>query len=484
MVAFSTEMLPDTRIFYTDGRKHIGASIHQYLGDSRARWEGEELVVETTNLTDKTAIGVNGNGVRHSTQMVITERFRRVAENIIQYQATYDDPVTYEKPFTVSFPLTPLDGGVLLPYDCHPGNAAISMSLSAERAEDRAVAADAAKGINRPRRSVQDDGAGVGAAVPAGRGGGRGRGAGPGGPPAAPGGCDRRAGCREIGIKATSRARRLVASLSGPDRQPTSRIASPPERHVPASKGGCPNFPTVCACMVGSAFMTTLVRLPLCTEVFDNTHAAIVGGEIHAAMGTLRASLRELRAVLPPDDWTLVGEQARRHSLHSVLLESPFTRRAYEKPRGYAGDAVLMDLIYGFAAAGDDLSPLGGMLYGYEFDSPCFQSVRTRRAILAREIDSVAAGTPRRARAVCGERPSARDRMEPGGTVRRRGHYRGRSGSGQPGVHRARLPALSGVHRGGDDRRPAARGRSGSRMSIWPMRRDCTTTWKTTWRAR
>ena len=146
MVVFSYEMLPDTRIFYTDGRKHIDSSITQYLGDARARWEGEELVVETTNLTDKTAIGVNGNGVRHSKQMVITERFRRVADDIIQYQATYDDPVTYEKPFTVSFPLTPLDGGVLLPYDCHPGNTAISMSLSAERAEDRAVAADAGEG--------------------------------------------------------------------------------------------------------------------------------------------------------------------------------------------------------------------------------------------------------------------------------------------------------------------------------------------------
>ena len=56
-----------------------------------------------------------------------------------------------------------------------------------------------------------------------------------------------------------------------------------------------------------------------------------------------------------------------------------------------------MDLIYGMSPPDDDLSPLGGMLYGYEFDSPCFQSVRTRRAILAREIDSVAAAgrTPR-----------------------------------------------------------------------------------------
>ena len=175
IVALSYEMLPDTRIFYTDGRAHIGASIGQYLGDSRARWEGEELVVETTNLTNKTAVGVNGNGVRHSKEMVITERFRRVAENIVQYQATYDDPVTYEKPFTVSFPLTPLDGGTLLPYDCHPGNTAISMSLGGERLEENRVADDLKRGIIRPKRTVQDDGAGVGAAVPAGRGGGRGQ---------------------------------------------------------------------------------------------------------------------------------------------------------------------------------------------------------------------------------------------------------------------------------------------------------------------
>jgi len=187
VVVLSYEMLPDSHIIYTDGRKHINSRIKQYLGDARAHWEGEELVVETTNLTDKTAIGVNGNGVRHSEQMVITERFRRVADNIIQYQATYDDPVTYEKPFTVSFPLTPLDGGNLLPYDCHPGNTAISMSLSAERAEDRAVAADAAKGINRPRRTVQDDGAGIGSDVPGARGAGAGRGGRAGGPPPAPG---------------------------------------------------------------------------------------------------------------------------------------------------------------------------------------------------------------------------------------------------------------------------------------------------------
>jgi hypothetical protein len=184
VVALSYEMLPDTRIFYTDGRPHIDQKMAQYLGDSRAHWEGEELVVETTNLTDLTAFGVNGNGTRHSKAMKITERFRRVADNVIQYQATWDDPLTYEAPFTVSFPLTPLDGGVLLPYDCHPGNTAISMSLAAEREEDRRLAEDLAKGIKRERRSVQDCGAGVGGApIPgcgtapaAGRGGRGGRG--------------------------------------------------------------------------------------------------------------------------------------------------------------------------------------------------------------------------------------------------------------------------------------------------------------------
>jgi hypothetical protein len=184
VVALSYEMLPDTRLFYVDDRPHINQRISQYLGDSRARWEGEELVVETTNLTDLTAFGVNGNGTRHSKAMKITERFRRVADDIIQYQATWDDPATYEAPFTVSFPLTPLDGGMLLPYDCHPGNTAISMSLAAERTEDAALAADLAKGIVRARRSVQDCGAGVGGAPVAGctpgapAGGGRGGGRG------------------------------------------------------------------------------------------------------------------------------------------------------------------------------------------------------------------------------------------------------------------------------------------------------------------
>jgi hypothetical protein len=182
MVAFSYEMIHDTRVIYTDGRPHIGRSIRQYLGDSRGRWEGDVLVVETTNLTDKTSIGGNGNGLRHSDKMTITETFKRIADDVIQYQFTVDDPVTYERPFTMSMPLTPLSGGVLLPYECHEGNLSIANALSAERAEDRALAEDLAKGITRVRRGVQETGVGGGGnrgrgaapAAPAG-GGGRGR---------------------------------------------------------------------------------------------------------------------------------------------------------------------------------------------------------------------------------------------------------------------------------------------------------------------
>ncbi len=182
MVAISYEMIHDTRVFYTDGRPHINNSIRQYLGDSRARWDGDVLVVETTNLTDKTSIGPNGNGLRHSDKMRIVEKLKRVAADIIQYQITIDDPATYGRPFTASLPLTPLDGGALLPYDCHEGNLAVRQSLGAERAEDAALAADLAKGIKRERRPVQD-GLDVGGRPTAPRGGGPGGGGRGGAPP-------------------------------------------------------------------------------------------------------------------------------------------------------------------------------------------------------------------------------------------------------------------------------------------------------------
>jgi hypothetical protein len=179
-VTITYEMIHDTRVIPTDGRKHVGSKIHLLLGNPVGHWEGDELVVETTNFTSETAIGVNGNGNRHSPDLKLTERFKRVAKDIVQYQVTIDDPKTYERPWTMSFPLTPLDGGRILPYTCHEGNMALFQSLGGERAEDRALAEDLKKGIARPRRPVQD-GLGVGGAPAAPGGGlfGGGRGAAP-----------------------------------------------------------------------------------------------------------------------------------------------------------------------------------------------------------------------------------------------------------------------------------------------------------------
>jgi hypothetical protein len=162
MVAISYEMIHDTRIIYTDGRPHVSNGIRQYLGDARGRWEGDTLVVETTNLTGETSIGANGNGLRHSDKMTMVERIRRVADDVVQYQLTVIDPETYPRPFTISIPLTPLDGGTILPYECHEGNGAVKNALTGERAEERALAADLERGIIRPRRGVQDDGLGAG----------------------------------------------------------------------------------------------------------------------------------------------------------------------------------------------------------------------------------------------------------------------------------------------------------------------------------
>src|SRR5215472_2262509 len=182
-VTVTYEMIHDTRIIPTDGRPHVGSKIHQLLGNSVGHWEGDELVVETTNFTNETAIGVNGNGNRHSSDLELVERFKRVAKDVVQYQVTIEDPKTYERPWTMSFPLTPLDGGRILPYTCHEGNMALTQSLGGERAEDRTLAEDLKNGKVRERRPVQD-GLGVGGA-PAGPGGGLFGGRG--GAPAAPG---------------------------------------------------------------------------------------------------------------------------------------------------------------------------------------------------------------------------------------------------------------------------------------------------------
>ena len=154
-VVISYEMVHDTRIIPLDGRPHLGSKIRQYLGDARGHWEGNTLVVETTNLTDQTSIGANGNGLRHSADMKIVERFTRTEADVLKYEVTVDDPKTYTRPFTITIPLLSPPGFQLLPYECHEGNYMLAAVLGGERAEDKALEEDAKKGIIRPRKGVQ-----------------------------------------------------------------------------------------------------------------------------------------------------------------------------------------------------------------------------------------------------------------------------------------------------------------------------------------
>jgi hypothetical protein len=154
VVAISYEMVHDTRLVALDGRPHVGRGLQLYLGDSRGHWEGNTLVIQTTNFTDRTSISENGNGLRHSDALRLTERVTRVDADILDYRVTVDDPGTYLRPWTMELSLTSPRGYELLPYDCHEGNYGLPNMLKAERTEDRALEADARRGVFRERRRL------------------------------------------------------------------------------------------------------------------------------------------------------------------------------------------------------------------------------------------------------------------------------------------------------------------------------------------
>jgi hypothetical protein len=165
-VSITYEMVHDTRLIPLDGRPHIGQAIRQYLGDARGHWEGNTLVVETTNfLGGTTGVGANGGATATSDRLRLIERMTRTATDTLTYEATIDDPETYTRPWTISLPLTTQPGYHVLPYECHEGNFALSDILSAARAEDRARAEAEAKGQTPPAPSVWQGG--LAAAPPA-----------------------------------------------------------------------------------------------------------------------------------------------------------------------------------------------------------------------------------------------------------------------------------------------------------------------------
>jgi hypothetical protein len=130
-VVITYEIIHEARVIPLDGRPHIGRGIRQHMGDPRGHWEGDSLVVETTNFTNIAAY----RGADAATLRVV-ERFTRAAADRIAWTATIDDPSTWTGAWTVGMSLT-ADPQPVLAYDCHEGNYGLKNILSAARAEDR-----------------------------------------------------------------------------------------------------------------------------------------------------------------------------------------------------------------------------------------------------------------------------------------------------------------------------------------------------------
>ncbi|MCY4598775.1 MAG: hypothetical protein OXF27_02505 [Acidobacteria bacterium] len=135
-VVIYVEMVHDARIIPLDGRPHPDARIGQWMGDSRGRFEGDTLVVETTNFAPITGRALTVFGGNPTTTLV--ERFTRTGESSIDYEFTVTDPVEYSRPWTASIPMTTLEGGIY-EYACHEGNYGLENILLGARALEQAA---------------------------------------------------------------------------------------------------------------------------------------------------------------------------------------------------------------------------------------------------------------------------------------------------------------------------------------------------------
>ena len=126
----------DRRIIPTDGRAHT--TIRQWFGDAIGRWEGDTLVVETTNVLDRTNYEWANVWTRASGTLTLIERFTRVSDDTIEYRITVTDPATFERPWTASIPITRLPEGTrIYEYACHEGNYAVPNLLNGSRVQAR-----------------------------------------------------------------------------------------------------------------------------------------------------------------------------------------------------------------------------------------------------------------------------------------------------------------------------------------------------------
>jgi hypothetical protein len=130
-VAIRYEMIHETRIIPLDSRPHLASSMKTYTGDARGHFEGDTLVVETTNFMDANAYrGASG-------KLKMTERFTPLGPNTVRWEARFEDPSTWETPWAFTMPLKrDTEDGGLFEYACHEGNRGLHNILSAARAEE------------------------------------------------------------------------------------------------------------------------------------------------------------------------------------------------------------------------------------------------------------------------------------------------------------------------------------------------------------
>jgi hypothetical protein len=130
-VAVIVEMIHDVRIIPTDGSPHLPSNVRLWMGDPRGHWEGNTLVVDSTNFTDKTNFRGSGENLH------LIERFTRTGPDSIMYEFTVDDPASFTKPWTAQVPMTKAPGPVL-EYACNEGNYAMQGMLAGARAAEKA----------------------------------------------------------------------------------------------------------------------------------------------------------------------------------------------------------------------------------------------------------------------------------------------------------------------------------------------------------
>ena len=135
-VVIQAEMIHDTRVVPLDGRPHLPPHLRQWMGDSRGWWEGDTLVVETTNFTDKVYERRVSHTVFGANQpMRLVERFTRLDDDTLDYRFTVTDPTTFTESWTASIPMTAIDHPIL-EYACHEGNYSMENMLRGARAQE------------------------------------------------------------------------------------------------------------------------------------------------------------------------------------------------------------------------------------------------------------------------------------------------------------------------------------------------------------